>query len=137
MCIWDTKGHVHTAEDAPVKSTLYFSRSCRKAHWVLRNSRWMTSGYHVLEVVASCHRVMLGSVLSVMTHALAGHTWPTQCSCVSLPKESKHVLVHVFLCRTRAAKIFKGFLLRLGNASTIWSTVRYSALLHAERSALS
>ena len=80
-----------------------------------RNTRWMTSGHHVLEVVASCLRVMLGSVLSVLTHALAGLKWPTQCSCVSLPKESKHVLVHVFLCRTRAAKIFKGFLLRLGN----------------------
>ena len=75
----------------------------------------MTSGYHVLEVVASCHREMLGSVLSVWTHTLAGLKWPTQCSCVSLPKESNHVLVHVFLCRTRAAKIFKGFLLRLGN----------------------
>ena len=33
-CVWNAKGHEHTAEVAPVKSTPYFSRSCRKAHWV-------------------------------------------------------------------------------------------------------
>ena len=99
----------------------------------------MISGYHVHEVVASCYREMLGSVLSVWTNDLAGLKWPTQSSCVSLPKENKHVLVHVFLCRTRAAKIFQEIPLEAGgmDASTIWSTVRYSALLHAERSALS
>ena len=38
--------------------------------------------------VASCHREMLGSVLSVWTHDLTGLKWPIQYGRISLPNES-------------------------------------------------
>ena len=83
----------------------------------------MTGGHHVLEVVASLRREMLDSVLSVRTLADL-----RLCS----------------FCRTRAAKIFNGFLLRLGNGRvhdlvhrTIQCALLLCDLLHAERSDLS
>ena len=78
--------------------------------------------------VASCHHETLSFVLSVRTHAgfYGQHN------------------VHVFLCRTRAANMFKGFLLRLENGRvhdlvhrTIQCALLLCDLLHAERSALS
>ena len=62
------KGHEHTAEVALVKSTTYFSRSCRKAHWLFE------------ELPATC--------LSLERSDPHGPPWQTRGARVSLKNEN-------------------------------------------------